>query len=134
MKTSITRSATFSILVAVCCSLVFFSSCRIVTNKLAETYSGQTLFDGIFMSNGDILSFDTEIQNDVQAYLKTDKQKQAFLKFEKELVSQLAKDNPDFVREFYNKMYSKDKEKVKETLERCSRGGPGTHTCSRHAA
>ena len=104
-------------LLLVCCVGMSLSGCKIVVDKLADTYSGEALFEGIFRGNGDILGFDRYIQDQVHSYLETDRQKEAFLKFEKELVSKIAKDHPDFVLEFYTKLHSNNREKVKEALE-----------------
>lgn len=109
---SIVHRLLFVVLVS---SAFFLSSCSGVISSL-DQYSGETLYESAIESDGDLLSFVPDIQAEVYQHLETKKQERQFMEFQRDIVTKLVKENPQFVEEFQEKMHSNDQEKIHEAL------------------
>ena len=97
------------------CFVLLLSRCSGLISSL-ETYSGETLYDTAVKANGDLLALAPNIQSDVYEHLNTEKEKLLFQAFQRDFISGLVKENPEFAKEFYNKMHSRDQTKINEAL------------------
>lgn len=106
------RGFTFLVLI---CALFLQISCSGVISSL-DDYSGKTLYEASVESKQEVLDFVPDIQAEVYQHLETEKEKQIFKDFQEDFLKELVEENPDFAKEFYDKMHSDDREEVNQAL------------------
>lgn len=102
-------------ILAFACTLFLHAGCSGVINSL-DSYSGKTLYEASVESKQQVLDFVPEIQAEVHRHLETEKEKQIFKKFQKDFLTELVEENPNFAKEFYDKMHSDDRKEINQAL------------------
>lgn len=103
------------VLIVLIGSSFFFTNCSNLVTSL-DQYSGETLYESVVESDGDILSFAPGIQAEVYDHLQTEEEMRKFQAFQKDLVTKLVKENPGFVDEFRERLHSNDRDEINEAL------------------
>lgn len=103
------------LVICVICFTIFLSSCSSLIRSL-DKYSGVTLYETAVKSNGDLLAYAPDIQSEVYKHLDTPREKRLFQAFQRDFIARIVNQNPDFAKEFYNKMHSQNREKINQAL------------------
>lgn len=109
---SVIRRITMIVLVG---SAFFLTNCSNLAVNL-DQYSGETLYESVVESDGDILSFAPGLYAEVYEHLQTEEEERKFQAFQKEMITKLIEENPGFVDDFREKLHSDNRDEINEAL------------------